>query len=883
MSETLRWWFLLSFVGVLMLPLCQAVFRRLPDRGYALSKPFGLLLLGYVFWLLNTARILPNDMGGIIFALLLLTALSALFAYRERDTLPDWLSDHWRYIAGVEALFFVVFITAVWLRTTVGEIGGTEQPMDLMFLNAATQADHFPPKDPWLSGHTVAYYWFGYLLVAIMGQLASVPTDVAYNIGLGMIAAMALTGAFGIVFSLIHMREQAMAAEGGAVSASMESRRAGRDRPKLAKQPKPPKPSRRRVQAGERGSVATGAIAFDLGKINWRPIVFGLAGALMLVVMGNLVYLLVYASSYGIGGCGLYDWIDISGLACDEQRNSWGGIPYPSDFFGFFGSTRLFPLDDPASGDKFRVITEFPMFSFVLGDLHPHVMALPFVLLVVALALTLFRSPEPLDITFWLERPLLLLASAVLLGGLTFINTWDIATLSFVVLAGAFVANFMRIGRVTLDLFVQVISFALPLVILAFVFYIPFLTSIAGNSQADSFNAVVTNDRITEAGTRPVHAFLFWGPLFAVVLPFVLARLWPARRRIQPLHVALAFAPAIAILVGWAVLFIGMLAVDAANLGTGYGNLFDQLIDRGSAWITALFLAACLAAALLALWVELTSPPIESAPGPDGARPAPRFDAERAAPLFALTLATVGFLLILGCEFFYVGDVFKSRMNTVFKLYYQAWLLLALAGGFSLYYMASRWRFSFPEERPYRLAWAGLAALVLAGAALYPIGGTLNRARPYNEGGLIAIGGQLDGLAHYSEDERAGIAFLEDLAKGQDFVIAEAVGGDYTIHGRISMATGLPAILGWGGHEDQWRGGTSEARAGRFEDVEALYRSGDPDVIQGIIDKYDVSFIYVGPVERDPGKYGPGVTAAFESMNLPVAFSQGAVTIYRTP
>src|SRR3990172_205563 len=179
MSETLRWWLLLSIVAAVMLPLCLAVFRRLPDRGYTFSKAFGLLVLGYVFWLLNSLHLVPNTPRGIILALVPLVALSGWFASRELEDLREWLRDHWRYVASVEVLFFFVFVAAVWLRSTVGEIGGTEQPMDLMFVTAATRADNFPPKDPWLSGHTVAYYYFGYLLVAMMGQLASVPTDVA--------------------------------------------------------------------------------------------------------------------------------------------------------------------------------------------------------------------------------------------------------------------------------------------------------------------------------------------------------------------------------------------------------------------------------------------------------------------------------------------------------------------------------------------------------------------------------------------------------------------------------------------------------------------------------------------------------------------------------
>ncbi len=84
MSEAFRWWLVLELVGITLLPLCVALFRPLPDRGYALSKPFGLLFLGYTFWMLNSLQILPNSFGGIVAALLLLGAISGIFAYRDR-------------------------------------------------------------------------------------------------------------------------------------------------------------------------------------------------------------------------------------------------------------------------------------------------------------------------------------------------------------------------------------------------------------------------------------------------------------------------------------------------------------------------------------------------------------------------------------------------------------------------------------------------------------------------------------------------------------------------------------------------------------------------------------------------------------------------------
>ena len=467
MSETLRWWLVMQLIALPMLPLCLAAFRRLPDRGYALSKTFGILFLGYAFWLLNSLRILPNSPRGILASLFLLTLISAAFAYHERDELIAWGREHARYIVAVEILFLLSFLVAVWMRSLVGQIQGTEQPMDLMFLNAATQAENFPPKDPWLSGHTVAYYYFGYLIVAMAGMLAGVPTEIGYNIGLGMIASLAVLGAFCIVYNLVRMREQATGEDDAAAE---------------------------RAKAG--------GIPF-----NWRPPAFALSGALMLTVMGNLVWVFVFASAYGIGGSGFYEWVDVSGLRAGEARHGW----YPSDFFGFFNASRIYPLNN----EDFRVITEFPMFSFLLGDLHPHVMALPFVLLIANAALALYRSDEPLDITFWLQRPLLLVTLAIMLGGLAFINTWDIATMALVVVAAAFVSNYGRTRALTADLAVQVASFAVPFVLLAIILYIPFYASFT--SQADGVLPVVTRSGITEPGTRPFHLLLHWGPLLAVV------------------------------------------------------------------------------------------------------------------------------------------------------------------------------------------------------------------------------------------------------------------------------------------------------------------------------------------------------------------------------
>jgi uncharacterized membrane protein len=123
------------------------------------------------------------------------------------------------------------------------------------------------------------------------------------------------------------------------------------------------------------------------------------------------------------------------------------------------------------------------------------------------------------------------------------------------------------------------------------------------------------------------------------------------------------------------------------------------------------------------------------------------------------------------------------------------------------------------------------------------------------------------------------MAWLRDHTPGSA-VVLEAVGEDYSAfgHARMSTFTGRPTVLGWGGHEDQWRG-TSAARAGRFEDVNQLYQAGDMAAVEQIVKKYGITYIYVGQLERDT--YGDAALGKFS--NLPVAFTHGNVTVYEAP
>jgi uncharacterized membrane protein len=109
-------------------------------------------------------------------------------------------------------------------------------------------------------------------------------------------------------------------------------------------------------------------------------------------------------------------------------------------------------------------------------------------------------------------------------------------------------------------------------------------------------------------------------------------------------------------------------------------------------------------------------------------------------------------------------------------------------------------------------------------------------------------------------------------------VVVEAVGGSYSEYARVATHSGKPAVLGWPGHESQWRGGAEEMGS-RQGDIERLYRSNDWTETQEILRQYNVRYIYVGPLERST--YGVNENK-FERFLQPV-FKQGQVTIYEVP
>jgi len=224
----------------------------------------------------------------------------------------------------------------------------------------------------------------------------------------------------------------------------------------------------------------------------------------------------------------------------------------------------------------------------------------------------------------------------------------------------------------------------------------------------------------------------------------------------------------------------------------------------------------------------------------------------------------LGLAIVILCEFLYLkdnmGDTYY-RMNTVFKFYIAAWLLMGVSSFSMLSSLAGR------HVPPGRFpAWSGKLALVLVSVFMVVAPLAVPLDPPYR-------GGTLDGLGYLDAahpGDAGGIAFLRSLPGAGGVV--EAEGGDYTYFGRVSSFTGIPTIIGWPFHEYMWRSDTGGWYGKRQSDVKTIYE--DPAMTAGLMRQYNMTHVYVGDPERE--RYAVRVDGA----GLVPVYDRGGVRIY---
>ncbi|MFI5265703.1 MAG: DUF2298 domain-containing protein, partial [Candidatus Levyibacteriota bacterium] len=198
-------------------------------------------------------------------------------------------------------------------------------------------------------------------------------------------------------------------------------------------------------------------------------------------------------------------------------------------------------------------------------------------------------------------------------------------------------------------------------------------------------------------------------------------------------------------------------------------------------------------------------------------------------------------LLIIIPEFIYVKDIYPQhyRANTMFKLVYQAFIMLSLSSAYIIAYLMSTLKKSFSKKL---FLMCTLVLLVLV--FIYPYYAIKSY---YADLGIYNGLNGTDYLKGLYPGDLEAINFLNTYVSGQP-VILEAQGDSYTDYARISSNTGLPTVLGWTVHEWLWRG-TYSVPAPRIQEVKTIYE-GDAVTAVPLLKKYHVAYVIIGPLEH---------------------------------
>ncbi len=434
------------------------------------------------------------------------------------------------------------------------------------------------------------------------------------------------------------------------------------------------------------------------------------------------------------------------------------------DSYWFPDATRYIGFNPENEVDK--TIHEFPCYSFVLGDLHAHVVNIMFVLLLLGLLYAWMKkvrtvkfSPEKQGLaTFWKKQLFMpqLLSVAALLGMFHWTNYWDFV-IYFVVTGG--VMLFMNIitmeGKIKWILAVTIAQ-AVEILVIATVVILPFTLN---------FETMVQGVGIARHHSLFHQLLVLWGLPVILTLVYVVALL-------------------------------------AEKLRKKENRSFTGLLSSISV--------------------------------PD---------------LFVVIMGLCAIGLIMIPELIYVRDIYEknsARANTMFKLTYQAYIMF----GMTMIYGIFRMLFVFRKKILKGIAVVGLTFFVWTcgyfGNSVQAWFGTVWDPSAYKGLNATAF------LETDFPEDAKGIRWLKDNIKGSP-VVLEANGDSYTDYERVSAMTGLPTVLGWYVHEWLWRNDVADLNL-KSEEIQNIYTSTDEEQVKELLEKYDISYIFIGSCERE--KYG---------------------------
>jgi len=926
MIELFQMWAMVEVLGLMCLPLTITVFHNLPDRGWAFSKAIGLALLAFCVWLpLMYLRVLPFSQLFIAGVLLILLAFSIIGFIRVRHALAKLVCANIFYIIVCEAIFLGMVFLLGWIRSYGPDIRSFEMFMDEGFLAAIMRSPHFPPNDMWLSGYPINYYYYAHFTIAVLAKLLGQSPSIAFNTGICIFFGLTAVNLFGVTSNIVswarYLRKRGDAPIGTPRRHIWPTFLRRRQPAAL-------------IQDNDAGSIRPDNVLPPLTG----AIPYGLLTMLMGEVLGNLASTQQWWK--------LHDdlpplyWFDTSRVI-DKTINEFPAFSFLLSCFHAHVLSLAFTIlaialafnlflehggDEDGKGKGLRVFGSgwhlpftLGITALVLGGLftmngwdYPTYAAITLICIglqqwiayqsrfsfeLVLDVITVGASLVALSFFLYIPFYLNFVSPS---QGIGIVGPADRSPISDEVLIyGMFAFIFISLLFASLlrpRLHAQAASgnnsFAASSNLLSQQADLSNPDRIAGDSLNNGVNHNETqggniSGRVNIAGSPHVAAPVRQ-PVVAASQAF-LHQCEDVDNNIPPENMQD---------------FDQYADEEAAKIvGTQHpgARLMTRVLSSRPAWLDMRVISVVLVigVALLAFAIlknGLTFAVAFTIAGLGAALALYHLhDHPRA---FTMLLGAAAFGLVAMTEIIFLRDVFVGsypRMNTVFKFYFQAWALLSITSGAGIYFILDAFRPAATTvaaglhplvRRGSQALWSAVLLLLVLAGLVYPVVGSYQRTNHY-----MQRTNSLDGLNYmqsYDPSDYAAIQWLNSHIQG-DPIIVEAYdpqGGDYSDYGRISAFTGLPTLMGWVGHEYQWRVNwlNNDYNAADFyrrgSDISAIYTDKDPNEVLKLMAQYKAQYLYVGPLEQ---MTYPAVDLHRFSAFMQVVYSANDVTIYQVP
>lgn len=813
----IRFWSALFLIGAVAFPLTRLIFASWYDRGYLLSKSVGLVLVSYIVWLCASLKILPFSLPSVIASMVSIyffgLAINFFVFNPGKDTVNRLESqshahnarpvfDNWWLIFLEEIFFLLALLFWAWVKGHEPSLQGLEKFMDYGFAKTITLTSYFPPPDMWYAGGVINYYYFGHFVMALMTKLSGLDLTIVFNLMLSSLFALCLTMSFTIGVQLQKLLHF------------------GSDQRPVKK------------------------------KAFFAILAGGILTAFLVTSAGNMQTL--YAFTNGYTGEDVKPFWQLFW----NPSEFWDKLPEGLNRYWYANATRFIPF----------TIHEFPSYSFVVSDIHGHVLSIPMALLAISLLLVIFSSKRYsekrkdngnhkmaiiLDNGYFLRAGFYGLLVAVLFMTNALDGPIYIGIFGFLVISMSFHnrnspawTNDNQPGLLdnllTFDWWKNKATAIFP-VLVAGPALLPFLSNFKTFVSGIAVNcppASLANQRygllIFEGTDKCQHSpFWMWWLLWGFfVFNFIFFILWGIKHN-----------------------------------QTGLIHRFNGF----KKWLPRLNIYAFLTNNFTH-WEKVL-----------------------------VVFSVYSVLLLIFPEFFYFLDIYPAhfRSNTMFKLGYQAYMMLSIMSGYTIIkylvrgngIIASRAKGIVRRVFNIRMLFLILLVPQLFLVSIYPIFAVrsyfdslrsykelyglqwLKDAYPSDYEAIIWLNTSRDLLKYVSTDS---CRLLSSKPCQKLPVIVEADGESYTDYNRVSAFTGLPSIIGWPVHEWLWRG-TYGVVAPRREDVRQIYESENVSLVQSILKKYNVHYVIIGVLERE--KYPTVIPEKFADIGQKV-FQHGSTYIY---